>query len=176
VNLYYKYNALFLFYSCHHSLFPDFIQGKFDQLSFGSANRPYSGISSAFADYFSAVEQRSTETWNEVANKLRSEIKGEQDGKLLSQAIPSLRKILRHDHEEEQKDVTQQQQQQRRHSCDACQHVTEEEEKIPDSKDILSESRSHRFIFLIKRVVSVMSSIGDPIVCLIDDIQVSCLF
>ena len=55
-----------------------FIRGKFDQLSFGSANRPYSGISSAFSEYCNAVEQRDRETWKEVAEKLRREIKGEK--------------------------------------------------------------------------------------------------
>ena len=67
--------------------FPDFIQGKFDQSSYGSANRTYSGIASAFADYCSALEERSQETRSEVANKLRREIKGEE-GNLLFEAIP----------------------------------------------------------------------------------------
>ncbi|KAL7541321.1 hypothetical protein ACHAXR_010809 [Thalassiosira sp. AJA248-18] len=142
-----------------------FIQGKFDQLSYGSAYRPYSGIASAFAEYCSAVEERSQDTWNEVTHKLRQEIKTDE-GKLLFQAIPSLRKIIGSECQQDEVVLN------RRHSCDACIHYeTEEEEKIPETLDSFSESSSHRLNYLIKRVVAIISSIGDPIVFLIDDIQ-----
>ena len=156
----------------------DFIRGKFDQLSYGSANRPYSGIASAFAEYCSAVEQRDQETWEELKHKLRHEVKGEEV-KLLFEAIPSLRKIfgedndfVHHHNASSGKFIAN-----RRHSCSACSnhhlHTIDEEEKLQHSLYVSSENRNHILNQLIKRVTSVMSSIGDPIVFLIDDIQVS---
>ena len=104
-----------------------------------------------------------------MATKLRREIK-EDEGNLLFEAIPSLRKIIGGECNKAE-DVMH-----RRHSCDACQHVEEEEGTMPESLESFSEGGSHRLNYLIKRVISVISSIGDPIVCLIDDIQVSSLF
>ena len=152
-----------------------FIRGKFDQLSYGSANRPYSGISSAFAEYCSAVEQRGDDTRTEVVTKLQREIKAEE-GRLLLEAIPSLRKIISGAECKEHGAECQQQGGctfnqhvvHRRYSCEIDQRGEEEKR----SCDIFSESGSHHFIYLIKRVVSVISSVGDPIVFLIDDIQV----
>mmetsp|Transcript_36638 Transcript_36638/g.77303 ORF Transcript_36638/g.77303 Transcript_36638/m.77303 type:complete len:1032 (-) Transcript_36638:196-3291(-) len=141
-----------------------FIQGKFDQLSYGSANRPYAGIASAFAEYCSAVEQRSQETRNEVAEKLRQETNG-GEGRLLFGAIPSLRKLVECPHSNDAMHLS--------HSCDACQYLYEDEGMMRDNLESFSKSEggSHRLNYLIKRVVSTISSIGDPIVILIDDIQ-----
>lgn len=107
-----------------------------------------------------------------MAEKLRREIKGEE-GKLLVEAIPSLRKIIgvdelynHHNKEGEQAGVTITTGK-RRHSCHACQHL--EEEKVQNNLDSFSESGSHRLYYVIKRFVSVISSIGDPIVLLIGE-------
>ena len=144
----------------------DFIKGKFDQLSYGSANRPYQGIASVFAEYCSAVEQRSHEDWIEVAEKLRREIDGDE-GKILFEAIPSLRKIICGEpSSQKESDIES-----RPHFCEECQHL--EEVKVDGVSENFSESGSNRLNYLIKRFVSVISSIGDPIVLLIDDIQVS---
>ncbi|KAL7549174.1 hypothetical protein ACHAWF_012443 [Thalassiosira exigua] len=162
-----------------------FIQGKFDQLSYGTANRPYSGISSAFAQYCAAVEQRSEEDWSEVAEKLRGEIRGDE-GRLLLEAIPSLGKIVgrrsRSSRSSSRPPKTTAARgegaaaaSERRHSagrsCPACRHGEEEEEKVAEGPDVSLDCGGHRFVHLIKRVASVMSNIGDPIVFLIDDIQ-----
>eukprot|EP00579_Thalassiosira_antarctica_P001271 CAMPEP_0201865614 /NCGR_PEP_ID=MMETSP0902-20130614/441_1 /ASSEMBLY_ACC=CAM_ASM_000551 /TAXON_ID=420261 /ORGANISM="Thalassiosira antarctica, Strain CCMP982" /LENGTH=874 /DNA_ID=CAMNT_0048390405 /DNA_START=134 /DNA_END=2756 /DNA_ORIENTATION=- len=135
-----------------------FIQGKFDQLSYASAKQPYSIIASAFADYCSAVEHRDKDTRQELANKLRREIQREERT-LLFEAIPALRRIIGgrcypvdenyHPH----------------HSCDACQDET----KI--SHNLESNSRAHRLNYLIRKFVSVMSDVGDPIILLLDDMQ-----
>mmetsp|Transcript_25283 Transcript_25283/g.60782 ORF Transcript_25283/g.60782 Transcript_25283/m.60782 type:complete len:1028 (+) Transcript_25283:177-3260(+) len=141
-----------------------FIKGKFDQLSYGSANRPYQGIASVFAEYCSAVEQRSHEDWIEVAEKLRREIDGDE-GKILFEAIPSLRKIICGEpSSQKESDIES-----RPHFCEECQHL--EEVKVDGVSENFSESGSNRLNYLIKRFVSVISSIGDPIVLLIDDIQ-----
>lgn len=121
-----------------------FVRGKFDQMSHGSANSPYSGISSAFADYCSAVESRCQEEREEVSKKLRKEIKG--DERLLFEAIPSLRRII---------------------TGGDCYPVEEEEGKLESQV----EHSSHRFLYLIRRIICAISSIGDPIVFLIDDVQ-----
>ena len=121
-----------------------FVRGKFDQMSHGSANSPYSGISSAFADYCSAVENRCEEEREEVSQKLRKEIKG--DERLLFEAIPSLRRII---------------------TGGDCFPVEEEEGKLESQV----EHSSHRFLYLIRRIICAISSIGDPIVFLIDDVQ-----
>lgn len=110
------------------------------------------------------MEERSPETWNEVASKLRREIKGDEC-KLLLEAIPSLRKILGGGHQQDIAIVH------RRHSNEAALHRIDEEEKAQESIVPYSDSGSHRLNHLMKRVVSVMSSIGDPIVFLIDDVQ-----
>ncbi|KAL7547914.1 hypothetical protein ACHAWF_011188 [Thalassiosira exigua] len=142
-----------------------FLQGKFDQMSYHSASRPYAGISSLFAEYCSSITQRGEEAREEVAEKLRSEIKGEE-AKLLIEAIPSLRKLIGVDFAVEEKSK-------RRHSCDGCQHHVDVHESVGglDGSQIYSESSGNRFIYLIKRVVSVISSVGDPIVFLVDDVQ-----
>lgn len=132
----------------------------------------------------------------EVAVKLRQVIRGEDEGKLLLDAIPSLRKIIGGDyyatsastnvtstndtdvtlwgdnnghHHDHSKYIHRS-----KHSCDACKDVILEHEEESEMLDGF-ETRSHRFNYLIKQFVSVISSIGDPIVCLIDDIQVSVL-
>lgn len=116
------------------------------------------------------MEQRSGETLNEVSEKLRREIR-EEECKLLFEAIPSLRKIIggrrrgsADDAGQEQK-KKKQQHSSRRHSVASQESV--------DRVEIFSDSGSHRLNYLIKKVISVISSIGDPIVLLIDDIQVS---
>ena len=105
-----------------------------------------------------------------MAEKLQREIKGDE-GRLLFEAIPSLRKIIG-GNSTTNSGHSSRCHQERRHSCEACQHI-DEEEKVQESLDSFSESGSHRINYLIKRFVSVISSIGDPIVLLIDDIQVS---
>ena len=148
----------------------DFIKGKFDQLSYGSADRPYQGISSAFAEYSSALEYRDKDTWDEVTKKLRRGIKGDEC-RLLSEAIPSLRKILGRECIHEEYVAVQ-----RRHSCDACKHMdlTQEgmEEKKEEQVDIFSETSSLRLSHLITKFSTIISSMDDPIVLLVDDIQV----
>ena len=142
----------------------DFIKGKFDQLS--SSARPYQGIASAFSDYCSAVEQRGQDEWDEVVSKVRRDIKGDES-ELLSKAIPSLRRILIGGSSNEQVTLLQNI---NVHSCDkSCQqHRIEEEKKQEDN--IFSESQS-RLTYLIKKFITIISNIGDPIVLLLDDMQ-----
>ena len=92
---------------------------------------------------------------------MRKDIKG-SDSKLLCEAIPSLRKIL---------GVRMH----RLHSCDLCDNDGDE-----DDWNIREDGKVHflenyggtSLTYLMRRVVTIISSIGDPIVCLIDDIQV----
>ena len=119
------------------------------------------------SEYCSAVEQKDEDTLNEVVHKLRQEIKGDEK-RLLYEATPSLRRMVGDVSHEHQERVVH-----RKHSCDLCHHMEEEEEKTLEAFDGFSEGRSHRLKYLIKRVASTISSVGDPIVCLFDDIQVS---
>ena len=131
-----------------------------------SSARPYQGIASAFSDYCSAVEQRGQDEWDEVVSKVRRDIKGDES-ELLSKAIPSLRRILIGGSSNEQVTLLQNI---NVHSCDkSCQqHRIEEEKKQEDN--IFSESQS-RLTYLIKKFITIISNIGDPIVLLLDDMQ-----
>lgn len=125
-----------------------FIRGKFDQLTYGSANLPYTGIASAFGGYCSILEERGGNDWEKIANKLKDEFDADQ-GKLLVEAIPSLKKIV---------EVSNDQ---------AIVASLTRNEEAP-----ITEGRAHQLCFLLKKFIRVISSTGDPIVFLIDDMQV----
>lgn len=99
----------------------------------------------------------------ELANKLRREIQMEERT-LLFEAIPALQRIIGLECDCYPIDENCHHQY---HSCAACQ----EETKISDNFE--SESRAHRLNYLIRKFVSVMSDLGDPIILLLDDMQVS---
>jgi predicted ATPase len=119
-----------------------FIRGKFEQSSAsGAANVPYAGITNAFREYCSLLEERGDDR-EEVVMALKREIH-ENDGSLLCDAIPSLRNIIR----------------------DTC-----SEESVDELAS--TKNRFHRLNYLLKKFIRVISSTGDPIIFLLDDMQV----
>ena len=84
---------------------------------------------------------------------MRREICGDAEGKILFEAIPALRDIM------------------------ACKepHTSEEEKKAAEhvEDDNFTESRLHRLNYLLKKFVNIISNMGDPVVLLVDDLQVS---
>lgn len=210
-----------------------FLRGKFDQLSYfcgdvcseisggassenhssystlknsNSPHIPYSGIASAFSDYCDQLERRGPDDWKEVTDKLRAVIKKEE-GRVLYEAIPALKKILTcdnlHDTDDEEQDVTSNSSERLRRKSESSAvlqkksrsftlsttlssnslfrnlHDQEEEKERSDTSinheedDFQSESRSHRLNYLMKKFIHAISTVGDPIVLLIDDMHVS---
>lgn len=124
-----------------------FIRGKFDQSSYGAASLPYSGIDNAFRDYCSQLKKRTVDR-EIVVKALKKEFK-KDEGSLLCEAIPSLRDVIE----------------------DRCDVVSSNHS---DSADDLAstKNRFHMLSFLVKKFIRVISSIGDPIIFLLDDMQV----
>lgn len=142
---------------------PDFIKGKFEQLSYGSTVQPYLGIDSAFAEYCAALVQRGEDELGEITNKVQRQMK-EDERELLCNAIPSLRKIMLNTSCHLKKETGQR-------LCSEINKLHNIKEEEEESVDIYSES--HRLIHLIKKFTTIISSIGDPIVLVLDDVQVS---
>jgi predicted ATPase len=121
-----------------------FIRGKFEQSSAsGAANVPYAGITNAFREYCSLLEERRDDR-EEVVRALKREIhENDGSGSLICEAIPSLRKIIQ----------------------DTC-----SEECVDELAS--TKNRFHRLKYLLKKFIRVISSRGDPIIFLLDDMQV----
>lgn len=140
-----------------------FIRGKFDdQLSPGSA-LPYSGLASAFGEYCTLLEQMGQDEWNEVTKKLKKEISVDE-GKLLVEAIPSLKKVITAGLGGAVKPLT---------SAGAQTYDFKDTGSVGDVT--IADGRFHRLNYVLKKFISVISSTGDPIIFLIDDMQVSLL-
>lgn len=140
-----------------------FIRGKFDdQLSPGSA-LPYSGLASAFGEYCTLLEQMGQDEWNEVTKKLKKEISVDE-GKLLVEAIPSLKKVITAGLGDAVKPLT---------SAGAQTYDFKDTGSVGDVT--IADGRFHRLNYVLKKFISVISSTGDPIIFLIDDMQVSLL-
>ncbi len=178
-----------------------FIRGKFDQLSCcgdmdlsseshtNSSHVPYAGISSAFVEYCDLLEGRGSEAWREVAMKLKREI-GIEEGRVLFDAIPALKRIFTcEDAYREDSSLTSRENGSQirndrnlpsnRNKIHGCYSLEEEEKKQSDrsleSRHDYTESRAHRLNNLLKKFIHAISSVGDPIVLLVDDVQVSYL-
>eukprot|EP00970_Alexandrium_tamarense_P011175 scaffold2372_cov198-Alexandrium_tamarense.AAC.38 len=135
-----------------------FIRGKFDQsLEYGSA---YSVIASAFDEFIYILEKRGDASWNEVANPLRHEIHKTDHRQILFEAIPSLRRIFEG----------------RRGGATVCIGGSSSED-LSNSNRSLNETTaevrsSHtKLHYLMKKFIRIVSSVGDPIVMLLDDMQ-----
>lgn len=164
-----------------------FIRGKFDQLSYcgeisgsgeleggdshNSPHVPYSGIASAFAEYCSLLEQRGEVAWREVVQALKGDIK-DDEGRLLCEAIPVLKKIITCDHLGGHASRMDDKESSHRHQYPLEQEEKKESERSFEDEDSFTESRSHRLNYLMKKFIKIISNVGDPIVLLIDDMQV----
>eukprot|EP00804_Cyclotella_cryptica_P021476 CCRYP_005799-RA/>CCRYP_005799-RA protein AED:0.04 eAED:0.04 QI:150/1/1/1/0.83/0.85/7/550/1028 len=123
-----------------------FIRGKFDKSSYGAASLPYSGINSALSDYCSLLNKRE-EDREKVVKALKKEIQNHEVS-ILCEALPSLRGILEHGRDE----------------------VTSYQLEAADDPTS-TKSRFHILSYIIKKFIRVISSMGDPIVFLLDDMQ-----
>jgi predicted ATPase len=124
-----------------------FIRVKFDQSSYGAASLPYSGIDNAFREYCSQLNTRSVDR-EIVVKALKKEFQ-KDEGSLLCEAIPSLRDVIE----------------------DRCDQVSSNRSESAD--DLAStKNRFHMLSYLVKKFIRVISSIGDPIIFLLDDMQV----
>ncbi|KAL3798194.1 hypothetical protein HJC23_005755 [Cyclotella cryptica] len=123
-----------------------FIRGKFDQSSYGAASLPYSGIDHAFREYCSQLKKR-TDDRNRVVKALKKEFQ-KDEGSLLCEAIPSLRDLI----EDSRYEVSF--------------HHSESSDDPTSTKN-----RFHMLSYLVKKFIRVISSLGDPIIFLLDDMQ-----
>lgn len=178
-----------------------FIRGKFDQLSCcgdmalssgshtNSSHVPYGGIASAFVEYCNLLEERGCEAWREVAEKLKREI-GMEDGRVLFEAIPALERIfIRNENSRGESSSSRHENWSQFHSDtihaqnrnnNIGYFLLEEEEKKQSDRSLESrhgytEIRLHRLNHLLKKFIHAISSVGDPIILLVDDVQVSYL-
>jgi predicted ATPase len=124
------------------------IRGKFDQSAYGAANFRYSGITHAFAELCSQLDQREDDK-EDILRAVSREI-DINEGTFLCEAFPSLKRLLPHNDDE----------------------TTSDPSKFTDFS-MSSKNRSHRLNYLLKKFTSAVTSVGDPIVFLLDDVQVS---
>jgi predicted ATPase len=121
-----------------------FIMGKFDQSSYGAADLPYSGITNAFKEFCSQLDDRPEDRYD-IIKALRREVQADE-GALLCEAFPVLRSIL----------------------------LDDDDETFDATCDLRStNNRFYRLHYLLKKFISAITSLGDPIIFLLDDVQVS---
>lgn len=125
-----------------------FIRGKFDQASYrGAASLPYSGINNALSEYCSFLKKREGDR-DKVVKALKKEFQ-KNEVSVLCEAIQSLREILDDDREE----------------------VSSHHSEFADDPTS-TNNRFHILSYLVKKFIRVITSMGDPIVFLLDDMQV----
>lgn len=127
-----------------------FIRGKFDQSSYDTAALPYSGITNAFREFCAKLEQREDDREG-IVKALNREL-DPSEGTLLCDAFPPLKRLVPYNEEETSSDPST---------------------FINDSSRS-SQNRSYRLNYVLEKFMStVTTSVNDPIVFLMDDMQVS---
>ena len=129
-----------------------FIRGKFDQSC--AANTPYSGITNAFEEFCNQLEKRPDDRRDFLRALARNFETNNEETTLLCEAFPCLGSLLLRDNHDE----------------------------IPS--DILGYSdssrstkhRSNRLNYVLKKFISAITSVGETIIFLLDDMQVSSYF
>lgn len=133
-----------------------FVHAKFHKLSYDtSAGRPYSEISAAVAEFCSELKKRDEDTREEVSRALKKKISREE-GDVLVDAIPSLQTVLGYNF---------------RHNSDGS---LLGEEKLSDSMEDMTSrpaTSARKLPFIMKKFMSGISTVGDPICFLFDDVQ-----
>ena len=131
-----------------------YIRGKFDLATFGKANLPYSGITNAFRELCSQLEQRE-DVRNKIVQALEKEIEP-SEGTLLCEAFPSLRGLLPYREDETSSELSK---------------------LFADDSSRSSKNRSNRLNYLFNKFISAITGlVADPIIFLMDDMQVSMHF
>jgi predicted ATPase len=122
-----------------------FVRGKFDQSSYGAADLPYTGITNAFKEFCLQLDERPDDRCD-IIKFLRSELQPDERAPLC-EAFPPLRSILQDDDDETTADY--------------------------DNDFRPTKNHFHRLNYLLKKFISAITSLGDPIIFLLDDMQVS---
>ena len=125
-----------------------FIRGKFDQSSYVSANLPYSGITNAFGEFSSQLENRPEER-NRIIETLKTKLHSNERA-ILCAVFPSLSNLLQYE-DDETASVSL-------GYSDPC---------------AFSTNHLNRLKYLLKKLTCAISSLGDPIIYLLDDMQAS---
>lgn len=129
-----------------------FIRGKFDLSCHGAAKLPYSGISNAFEEFCNQLEKRPDDRSDFLRALARNFETNNEEAVLLCEAFPCLNSLLPRDNHDE-------------NSSDNI---------LPYSDSSRStKNRSNRLNYVLKKFISAITSVGETIIFLLDDMQVS---